>query len=244
MARILLEEIQNTLAPLGWSVVSPKYDRLDDEMIFKCPEGHEVYSTWRKIRTKAECPICAATAWRANGTVISKKKNTFRVLGLDQATHTTGFAIMDNGELQKYGIFEAKDNGEPARLVEIRNWFLSMIELWQPDYIEIEGIQFQEQVGGARMGVVVFSTLSHLQGVLIETAKELDIPLDVVPTNTWRAHCHVKGRSRADKKASMRAIVKSTYDVTVTDDCADAIGIAKYCADTKTTKTEMFKWGE
>ena len=92
------------------------------------------------------------------------------------------------------------------------------------------------------MGVTVFQTLARLQGVLIETCVELEIPYKIAPTNTWRAHCKVKGRSRADKKRSMQMLVKEWYDVSVTDDESDAIGIGKYVSETHQQKTEIINW--
>ena len=58
MGRIKIEDIQSSLSQINWKVISHEYRNLDNEMSFKCPEGHTVYSTWRKIRNKAECPIC------------------------------------------------------------------------------------------------------------------------------------------------------------------------------------------
>lgn len=45
------------------------------------------------------------------------------------------------------------------------------------------------------MGVTVFETLARLQGILMITAYELGVSFKVCPTNTWRSHCGVKGRS-------------------------------------------------
>lgn len=53
------------------------------------------------------------------------------------------------------------------------------------------------------MGVTTFQTLARLQGILMDTCFELKINYKICPTNTWRAHHEVKGRSRADKKKSM-----------------------------------------
>lgn len=107
-----------------------------------------------------------------------------------------------------------------------------MINNWKPDYIALEGIQFQDEVAGeSKMGITVFQTLARLQGVLMDTCLELKVPFEICSTNTWRAHCGVKGRKRADKKKSMQLIVKDKYDISVTNDEADAIGIGIYLAD-------------
>lgn len=37
-------------------------------------------------------------------------------------------------------------------------------------------------------------------------------------------------------------IVKKLYDVSVTDDCADAIGIGKYVSDSYSKQSEIVSW--
>ena len=65
----------------------------------------------------------------------------------------------------------------------------------------------------------------------METCYEKKIEYVICPTNTWRHHCGVTGRTRIDKKRSMQNKAKEWHDITVTDDEADAIGIGKYVAD-------------
>lgn len=59
--------------------------------------------------------------------IISKPKGAKRTLALDQASHLTGWAIFDNEQLVKYGIFEAGDGEDDARIDQIRVWLNSMI---------------------------------------------------------------------------------------------------------------------
>lgn len=68
------------------------------------------------------------------------------------------------------------------------------------------------------------------------------IPYKVCPTNTWRSHCGVRGKTRVDKKRSMQNIVKKEYDISVSDDEADAIGIGKYVAETQIRKVQITNW--
>ena len=238
MARIKIETIAEELAPDKWQVLSTEYQNLDTEMEFMCAEGHKVYAPWKKIRTKRECPVCKQNQFKLNQNVIKPKvKGENRVLALDQASRVTGYSIFDGITLVHYGTFEATDEEEGRRCHEVRVWLMSMIENWQCDLIGIEGIQFQE-----KMGVTTFQTLARLQGILIDLCIELNIPYVICPTNTWRAHCGVKGRARADKKRSMQLLVKEWYDVSVSDDIADAVGIGKYVSDTHQKKTEIINW--
>ena len=238
MAKIKIETIAEELAADGWQVLSTDYQNLDTEMEFLCSEGHKVYAPWKKIRSKRECPVCRQNQFKQNLNIIKPKmKGENRVLALDQASHITGYSIFDGPNLVSYGTFEAKETDEAKRFHEIRLWLISMVENWQCDIIGIEGIQYQQT-----MGVTTFQTLARLQGVLMDLCIELNIPYVLCPTNTWRAHCGVKGTKRTDKKRSMQLLVKQWYDVTVSDDIADAVGIGKYVTDTNQQKTKIVSW--
>jgi hypothetical protein len=76
----------------------------------------------------------------------------------------------------------------------------------------------------------------------METCFERGISFSIVPTNTWRAHCGVKGVQRIDKKRSMQLLVKQWFDISVSDDESDAIGIGKYAAEVLGKKTEIESW--
>ena len=71
---------------------------------------------------------------------------------------------------------------------------------------------------------------------------EQKIDYVICSPSTWRSHCGVKGRARRDKKRSMQIKVKDWFDITVSDDIADAIGIGKYVSDTHKKKVEVFNW--
>ena len=238
MSKIKVEDIQNELKQYGWKLISEEYKNLTSELIFECEEGHKIYSTWGKIRHKRECPICNQNSYKEQNTkIIPKEKGAIRVLALDQATRITGWSIYDEKELIKYGLFETSLDDEIARDHAIKEWVINMINTWQIDIVGIEGIQYQQN-----MGVTTFEMLARLQGILLNTIYELKIPYKICPTNTWRAHCKVKGRTRSDKKASMQLLVKQWFDISVTDDEADAIGIGKYIVDTCTKEVKIENW--
>ena len=71
---------------------------------------------------------------------------------------------------------------------------------------------------------------------------EQKVPYEICAPASWRTHCGVKGRTRSDKKRSMQNNVKEWFDITVSDDVADAIGIGKYIADTHKKHVEIFDW--
>ena len=237
MAKITIESIQQALDPDGWQLLSTSYKNLETPMEFKCSEGHSVYAPWKQLRTKLVCPICEQNSLKVQDTAVTPKSlDSMRVLALDQASHVTGWAIFDDQKLIRYGAFSIEEGDEIKRFHRIKEWLVSMINLWQPDIVGIEGIQYQES-----FGVVTFQTLARLQGILMEQCYAINQKYVLCPTNTWRAHCGVKGKARADRKRSMQMLVKSWYDITVTDDESDAIGIGKFVADTH-KRPKMNTW--
>lgn len=109
-----------------------------------------------------------------------------------------------------------------------------MIQNWQPDQVVIEDIQLQKfkSVNGTEGdAVLTFKKLAHLQGALKNYFYEIGIPYKVVSVSTWRAYSDIKGTSRTDKKKNAQIKVKRFYDVSVTQDEADAILIARWAAN-------------
>lgn len=238
MSKISIDTIREELQSYGWSLISDSYVNLDGELHFQCAEGHDVYSSWKKMRQQPTCPICKQNIYKNLDTsYVEKKSGTQRILALDQATHNTGWSVFDGKTLVKYGIFSTEKREEIERFTDVRQWLISMIENWKPDIIGIEGIQYQSQAG-----VTTFQTLARLQGILMQTVHECGLRYVISPTNTWRAHCKVKGRTRNDKKSSMKKLIKEWFDISVGDDIADAIGIGKYLADTEGKKFEVVQW--
>lgn len=242
MARITIDSINEELAPYNWKCISTEYKNLDTELQFNCEEGHLVCAPWKKVRRLQECPVCKQNAHKTNQPLVvePKKKGQKRILALDQATHITGWSIYDGTALIRYGTFSTNQKDEIARISTVKNWLISMLENWKPDFVAIEGIQYQDESSGNKMGVTVFQGLARLQGVLMETCYAQKVDYTICPTNTWRNHCGVKGRYRADKKRSMQLIAKKWYDISLTDDEADAVGIGKYAADLN--KIEVVNW--
>lgn len=234
MARITIESIQDTLNPEGWSVLSTEYANLESLLVFECPEGHMVTSSWKKLRNNLSCPICENNVYKniETTTVKQKAKGVNRILALDQATHITGYALFDNEKLVTYGTFKTTTTDEIARDKQIAEWLVSAIHNWKPDYIGLEGIQLQQNLyGGETVGVTTFETLARLQGILMLTCYQNKIEYKICPSTIWRKFCGVKGKHRTDKKRSAQNIIKKEYDVTVSNDEADAILIGKYVAN-------------
>lgn len=242
MSKIKIDDIRKAAIEHNWILLSEEYKNLDSELTFRCDEGHKIYLPYKKVRDKWECPICKQNQYyNFSNEIIPKKKSIQRTIGLDQATHITGYSIFDDGELIYAGIFEAEAEDEISRDIEIKNWVIQLVQNWKPDVIAMEGIQLQ-QFNNKMIGVTTYQTLARLQGILMAACHEQKIEYIVVPPATWRAHCQVKGRTRADRKRSMQMKVKEWFDITVSDDVADAIGIGKYTNDKHRKKVEIFDW--
>ena len=242
MSKIKIDDIRKVAIEHGWQLLSTEYKNLDTEITFICDEGHEINIPYKKVRDKWECPLCKANKYyNFSNTIKPKSKGVQRAIGLDQATHITGFSIFDNDELIYAGTFEATAEDEIERDIQIQNWLIQLIHNWNPDIIGLEGIQLQ-QFNNKMIGVTTFQTLARLQGILMATCHDLKIDYIVCPPATWRSHSGVKGRSRADKKRSMQNKIKEWFDITVSDDVADAIGIGKYINETHKKKVEVFNW--
>ena len=242
MAKIKIEDIREAAIEHGWQLVSTTYKNLDTGLSFICAEGHEISVPYKRVRDKWECPLCKANKYyNFSEGIKSKPKGVQRAIGLDQATHITGYSIFDDDELIYAGTFEATEEDEIARDVQIQNWLIQLIVNWKPDIVGLEGIQLQ-QFNDKTVGVTTYQTLARLQGILMATCYDLKTDYIICPPATWRNHSGVKGRSRADKKRSMQNKIKEWFDITVSDDVADAIGIGKYINETHKKKVEVFNW--
>ena len=248
MGRINIDEIRNNCQQLGWQLITEKYKNLTTQMEFICPEGHTVYTTYEKFRKNPVCPICARKVLDTTETVnkIPKKKGSKRILALDQATHTSGWAIFDDEHLVKYGKYTAKDNNDVNyRVADFKNYVINMIEFWQPDLVILEDIQLQQfgpKSSNNIQGVTTYKELAKLQGVLINLFIESNIDFEVAHTGTWREACGVKGKSRSERKKSAQLIVQDIYGVNPTQDEADAICIGLYITQKKKRNASMMNW--
>lgn len=242
VSKIKIEDIRKAAIEQGWTVISESYKNLNEPMDFECEEGHKVYLPYKNIRNKWECPICKQNKYyNFNTELPPKKKNIQRTLGLDQATHVTGYSVFDGSELIYAGTFKATADDEIERDIQVRNWLSQMIINAKIDIVGLEGIQLQ-QFNNKMVGVTTYQTLARLQGILMSACCDQKVDYVICPPATWRAHCGVKGRSRADQKKSMQNLIKKWFDITVSDDVADAIGIGKYVNETHKKKIEIFNW--
>jgi hypothetical protein len=111
---------------------------------------------------------------------------------------------------------------------------MNTIENWQIDKVALEDIQLQKFTKANGVGgeaVTTYKTLAQLQGTLAVTTLEDNISAIIVSPATWRSHCKIKAKSRADQKRAAQLLVKKRFNKDVTQDEADAICIGLYIVE-------------
>lgn len=247
MSTINVYVVKNALETEGWELLSETYKNLKTPLQMKCPAGHlqeQTFDNWRKHKL---CDICmAGDPYKVKkNKVPPKTDDTQRILALDAATGTTGYAIYDDKVLVGYGTFKTNSNlPSTERINQVKNWLKAALNEWQPSFVGVENIQLQSYgPNAAQTQVKTFQTLANLQGVLLDTIFEACIDSDLVRPSEWRSYCGINdgNQMRDAKKKQAQAKVKVWYDINCSEDEADAICIGKYfCGKLKT----QVKWGE
>lgn len=228
MAKLTQEQLEQELKNAGFEYVKGQYKNLDTILTVKCLEaGHESLLSIKKARKKPDCPTCKELVFALEDErefdVLDKKKGV-RILGIDGATQTTGWAILENGNLIASGIKEEKNPCPIHRIAKMRQWLRSMIETYEIDEIGIEDVYISINKKTAIL-------LAKLLGVLENTAYEqLGNKPVVMSASSWKSFCKIKGKNRQAQKESAQKFVKDKFGVVASSDKCDAICIALYTA--------------
>lgn len=239
---INIHSVRLDLEENGWELLSTEYKNLKTPLLMRCPEGHtceQTYENWRKHR---RCEIClAGDPFKSKNKIPPKKIETHRILALDAATNLSGYAVYDDNELVGYGTYKAQGEDATARINDVKYWVIAAIEKLKPDFIWMEGIQLQTYGPRALPQVELYRVLSNLQGVLVDTFFEKQVPHQLVYSSEWRKVCGVAGSGRENKKKAAQDKVKMWYNIKCSQDEADAICIGKYGVMNTRKKPS---WGE
>lgn len=146
------------------------------------------------------------------------------ILALDQASRTSGYAIFQEDQLVASGTFTYEDDDFSLRLVKIRNKVISLIDQYNINKILLEDIQLQGQTNN----VETYRKLAEVRGVLSELACEMNIPHEIIHSQTWKSTLDIKGRDRATQKRNAQAFVATAYGKKVSQDESDAICIGTH----------------
>lgn len=146
-----------------------------------------------------------------------------KILAFDQATHVTGFAVLDGGKLAKHGVLTAKASLPiMERIYQMSDMVAELIEAEQPDVVCFEGV---EGVKNERTMML----LANLQGMCLSRARQCGHVASTIDVATWRHRLDFvmgRGIKRDDLKAQAVAFVAREYDLACGDDEAEAICIA------------------
>lgn len=158
------------------------------------------------------------------------------LLALDQASHTTGYAVFVDNKPIVISHFNAKGKDIGNRLVSIRQNILNLIKEYDIDTVAFEDIQLQNNVV---QNVKTFKMLAEVYGVIEETLKEIEIDYYIVPPTVWKATVKIAGKGREKEKLLAQKYVAETYNMQCTEDEADAA-----CLGTHVIKLESssFNW--
>ncbi len=144
-----------------------------------------------------------------------------KLLALDQASRTSGWAIFDNQELTDSGTFTLKSDDVGERLVQYRQCLSELIDKYEIDEVAFEDIQMQGQVNN----VQTFKILAEVFGVTQEYLAEQNYFYHIISSNTWKSKLQIKGRTRPEQKKNAQAYVLEHYNKKVSQDESDAICI-------------------
>lgn len=160
-----------------------------------------------------------------------------KILALDQASRTSGYAVFEDNKLVAYGHFTYDDIDFGVRLLKIRNKVKSLIDEYKPDEVMFEDIQLQ---GNVTNNVDTFKKLAEVYGVVSELVTELNIPHSATLASVWKSTLNIKGKDRSAQKANAQRYVFDIYGKKATQDECDAICIGAHaCA-----KVPNFDWSE
>ena len=144
-----------------------------------------------------------------------------KILALDQASRTSGYAIFEDNQLIDSGTFTLIQDDIGERLVELRDTIIKFIDNNQIELVLFEDIQLQ----AGNTGVTTYKVLAEVFGVIQELLTERGIEYQIIHSQTWKSVLNIKGRTRPEQKKNAQMYVLNTFNKKVSQDTADAICI-------------------
>lgn len=160
------------------------------------------------------------------------------LLALDQSSHTTGYAVLQNGIIVKVDHFECVGNDLGDRLVQLRQKIEALIDKYNIDEVIFEDIQLQDVNGNKETGIKTFKILAETFGVVEELLTEKKITHQAVLPIKWKAHFKIAGKGRSQEKKLAQAYILKNYSIKCTEDEADSLCIALYHFE----NSNVFDW--
>ena len=161
-----------------------------------------------------------------------------KILALDQASHTSGYAIFEDNQLIECSHFTFNDSDMGKRLMKIRQKVADLIKTHNIEYVIMEDIQMDN---ARTNNVQTFKILAEVFGVIAELLEELNIPNSAVLAVSWRSGLGIKGKLRPEQKKNAQIYIENKYGIKPTEDEADAACIGTYYT-LKDKASEGFDW--
>lgn len=158
-----------------------------------------------------------------------------RLLALDQSSKVTGWAIFNNGVLEKHGKFSFTDLDMITRIIKLKNSVDKLIKDENITNVALEEIQMQKNTNN----VVTFKVLAQVQAAILILCNENAIPYEVVASSTWKSTCGVKGKARLEQKQNAQKFVLEEFGVKAIQDTVDAICIGYSVSESDRGKIEF-----
>lgn len=144
------------------------------------------------------------------------------LIALDESTTCTGYAVFDNGELVKHGLFSLKSKNVLERVSYIMEEIEKLIKEYKPNNMIIEDVQIT-------MNAATAKSLLGLQFMIEVYAHRNNISCGTYRTTKWRKILGLSNSRTLDRKAKKQETidyVKNKYGIEVLkDDESDAIAI-------------------
>lgn len=238
MAKLTRGEIDKIMSQAGFVWIEGEYSNLRSTITVTCEKGHDFQTSVSAIRKGTYCPICTQPILenpKENILAQPIKKLGKRVLGIDNATKDTGWAIFEDGKYLTGGVKKSIKANPVERIADMRQWLVSMIKIWEIDVVGLEDVQYQ----GNPQTLIL---LAKLLGVLENTVYEfLGRAPYTVSAATWKSYAGVQGKGRLQQKESAQRIAKARFQVSASSDLADAILLGWYvCSQDRFG--ESIKW--
>lgn len=158
------------------------------------------------------------------------------VLALDLSTKQSGYALGEDGQLEKHGFISASNNNPIKRIIKMRDQITKILKIYNIKKIIME--QVRPEYNSHTMKILMW-----LQAAIGIAAYEIDpqIQCEFIGASSWRAQLKIKqgrGIKRNQLKPQDIQYVKNKYNIQVNDDEADAICIF----DAYWLKQQDFNW--
>lgn len=152
---------------------------------------------------------------------------THYIIGIDQATHTTGIAILDDkGQMVHHCNLTGGDGGPKTRALNICDQLDKLLDQYKISEAAIEDILLNKFVPNLTSS----RDLCILLGMVLAYIHKRGIEFRVYTANQWKSTIGIfsgpEGRTRQAQKTRACKLVETKYGIKVDDNQADAICIA------------------